>query len=220
MSETLSPEATALTVEAVASALKIFRKSYPDWITDDDAHGEMWLWAVSHVRRVEDLAESYNDGHKGIAFSRLRAELIDAASRMAEREKASWGGYDPKDVAFYKPEQVFAALRVWAEGVTSEAGQVSDGPKPTTDPAEGGNLLVSILDARSAWDKAPLTADEQRAVAVVKIHGYTLDQAAEALDTTVAVVRNLVRKAGWKLVRELGGRDPWSQIDEKLRERP
>lgn len=205
---------------AIRSAVRLTRKRFHQWIEEDEAFSEAWVWALEHAPTVERYYADNAEGNKR-GFFRLRTELSRAIERAARTAKAAATGYDPTDESFWSSAAVCASLRAWASDQHLYPGQSLSGASTArTDPAEGGNLAAGVVDVQRAWESSPLTSLERMAVESHGVWEETWEETATRLGCEVGETRGHFRRGMNKLLNFLGGENPWTAVDDELRKRP
>lgn len=123
----------------------------------DDASQEIYLWLLDggekKVRRW--LSKSPQQ------TTRVYMSMLDVAMSYAEQEKALRAGYDVDDVFWYTPSLIEGLLPLaldesFAPEDINELEQLGGGKRKAKQPAEGGNLLATVLDIRRALEGTKL----------------------------------------------------------------
>jgi DNA-directed RNA polymerase specialized sigma24 family protein len=136
------------------------------------------------------------------------------AERYARKEKAAKSGYQTGDEAYYDNATLgqllpFVLASV-IDGTVLEQAQemVRDGqPKGASSPAEGGNLLATLLDIKSAY--LLLDKEEQNVLRLRYYDSLTLAQIGAILECHIATADRRCVSALRKLNEKLGGETPW-----------
>ena len=77
-----------------------------------------------------------------------------------------------------------------------------------TDQSETSNWLVTVLDVRSAWEKADLDLNWRLAIAYKYGEGLRLYQIADALEVSDTTAQSYIDRGIKALIHELGGSPP------------
>ncbi len=80
-----------------------------------------------------------------------------------------------------------------------------DMPRGTTNPATGGTLAAHLADVRSAWQRAPLSIEERRALVLVVGLDWTQQETAHNQRVDQSTVSRRVRAGLSKMVDFLSG---------------
>jgi DNA-directed RNA polymerase specialized sigma24 family protein len=136
------------------------------------------------------------------------------AERYARKEKASKSGYQTTDEAYYESASIgqllpFVIASVIDGTVLEQVQQmVQDGqPKGKSSPAEGGNLLATLIDIKRGY--LQLDADEQKLLRLRHHESFTLQQIAQVMECAVSTADRRCNNAMRKLIEQLGGQSPW-----------
>lgn len=128
-------------------------------VTVDDCKQEIFLWL-------------YGDGKKWVEarlkkspqqIRRIQWKLRAVAKAYAEKQKAEKVGYDVSDVHWYTSNQIIGLMPLVLDDTFSGFGvpdvETDDrrdlAPRAKKNPAEGGDLMVMVLDIRRALDALP-----------------------------------------------------------------
>ena len=137
-----------------------------------------------------------------------------AVERYARKEKANKSGYQINDEVYYQTFTLgqllpFVIASV-IDGTVLEQVQemINDGqPRGSSSPAEGGNLLISLIDIKKCFLKL-----DQQDQAVLRMRHYenaTLQQIAQYLECAVSTADRRCTNSLRRLQEELGGETPW-----------
>jgi RNA polymerase sigma factor (sigma-70 family) len=157
---------------------------------------------------VED-AEQLEHNQRRIAWQMKRA-----VERYARKEKANKSGYQINDEVYYQTFTLgqllpFVIASV-IDGTVLEQMQemINDGqPRGSSSPAEGGNLLASLIDIKKCFLKL-----DQKDQAVLRMRHYdnaTLQQIAQYLECAVSTADRRCTNSLRRLQDELGGETPF-----------
>ena len=198
-------------VPSVASTIYRRYKSYVELI---DVTQECYSWAFTRVEycnellNIEDVEERVHNERK-IAWQMRRV-----AERYARKEKATKSGYQTADEAYYDSPTVAQLLPFVIasaiDGTVLEQVQEMklDGqPKGKSSPAEGGNLLATLLDIKKAYMK--LEVQEQTILRLRYHENHTLQMLAQYFECAVSTADRRCSNALHKLIDILGGRSPY-----------
>ena len=198
-------------IPSVASTIYRRYKSYVELI---DVTQECYSWAYSRTEycnemlSVEDVEERVHNERK-VAWQMRRV-----AERYARKEKATKSGYQTADEAYYDSPTVAQLLPFVIasaiDGTVLEQVQEMklDGqPKGKSSPAEGGNLLATLLDIKKAYMK--LEVQEQTILRLRYHENHTLQMLAQYFECAVSTADRRCCNALHKLIDILGGRSPY-----------
>ena len=198
-------------IPSVASTIYRRYKSYVELI---DVTQECYSWAYSRTEycnemlSVEDVEERVHNERK-VAWQMRRV-----AERYARKEKATKSGYQTVDEAYYDSPTVAQLLPFVIasaiDGTVLEQVQEMklDGqPKGKSSPAEGGNLLATLLDIKKAYMK--LEVQEQTILRLRYHDNHTLQMLAQYFECAVSTADRRCSNALHKLIDQIGGRSPY-----------
>lgn len=193
-------------------AMSVTRR-YRAFVERDDIQQECFKWAAS---RAEYINEQLNPEHPEFSHNvtRVSWQMRRAAERYARREKAVKSGYQPADEAFYESATLgqllpFVIASV-IDGTVLEQAQemIQDGqPKGSSSPAEGGNLLATLLDIKRCY--LLLDKDSQNFLVYRHHENLTLAQIGEIVGCAVSTADRKCNNALRKLINLLGGESPF-----------
>ena len=198
-------------VPSVAST--VFRR-YKKFVEYSDIKQEMLMWALTRTdTHNEQLAEENVDklrhNERLIAWQMLRV-----GERYARKCKAVKSGYQTTDETYYEKATLgqllpFVIASV-IDGTVLEQAQemIRDGqPKGSSSPAEGGNLLASLIDIKKAY---LLLEQDDRTLLMYRHHeSLTLKQISEILECAVSTADRRCSNSLRKLQEILGGENPF-----------
>lgn len=214
-------------------ALTASRRLAARWhIPADDIKQEILLWCLIHG--IDDSFEDIEDeGERESALRQATASIRWAGERYCRKEKASATGYSVEDEAFYSAKALAELLLMYYQaGIEEHAptGRTDSVRQTTTDGAEYGNHLASMLDVERGLELLPLTYS-MRLRARFGLLGHLSDGAIASLSqseireltgmhhdtlrgivgTTPDQVRHRTATALRKLQSVLGGPNPWNK---------
>jgi RNA polymerase sigma factor (sigma-70 family) len=145
---------------------------------------------------------------------RIAWQMKRAVERYARKEKANKSGYQINDEVYYQTFTLgqllpFVIASV-IDGTVLEQMQemINDGqPRGSSSPAEGGNLLASLIDIKKCFLKL-----DQKDQAVLRMRHYdnaTLQQIAQYLECAVSTADRRCTNSLRRLQDELGGETPF-----------
>lgn len=141
-------------------------------------------------------------------------QMTRVAERYCRKEKAIRSGYHINDEAYYQLATLgqllpFVIASV-IDGTVLEQAQemIRDGqPKGSSSPAEGGNLLATLMDIKGAYVKLE---QEDQNILVLRYHeNCTLAQIGAILQCHPSTADRRTQHALRNLNELLGGASPW-----------
>lgn len=188
------------------AAAQVSRR-FRGYITYADLVQEGFFWVLKHPATVEARLE---DGRRG--EQRLVNQLAKHMEKQARKERASSLRYQPEDEAFYQRTLVEAALpAIWDDNMMLKAPDDDYTTEPHrrhSDGSETSSWLVTVLDIRSAWQKAEMDLNWRTALAYKYGEGLRDYQIAQLLEVSETTARTYVDRGIKAIIRELGGSAP------------
>lgn len=196
-------EETEHHIKVAASQVSRRFRGYTDYA---DLMQEGLIWVMRHPQTTRNRLD---DGRRG--EFRLVAQLAKVMEKAARRDRAASLRYRPEDEAFYARALVEAALpAVWDDELLTHppVDESSEGARGSSDLSETGNWLVTVLDVRSAWDRAELNESVRIALTLRYRDGLRLSQVAKELRVSDTTASNYIDRGVRALINELGGKPP------------
>ena len=191
----------------------IYRR-YNKFVERDDVKQECIIWAVSRKRYIEEQMMEENEEKRKHNEQRIAWQMRRAAERYARKEKAVKSGYQTTDEAYYDSPIIgqllpFVIASVIDGTVLEQIQQmIQDGqPRGKSSPAEGGNLLATLIDIKKAY--LELEVEDQKLLRLRHFDNYTLQQIAGQLECAVSTADRRCNASLRKLNELLGGQSPW-----------
>lgn len=201
--------------DLAVSVTRVVYNQYRAYVEREDVYHECISWALSRHRWVkEQMQEVTNADTRKRAESRIAWQMKRAAERYARKEKAAKTGYQIIDEAYYEGYTLgqllpFVIASV-VDGTVLEQIQdmIQDGlPRGSSSPAEGGNLLASLLDIKTGYNK--LEVEDRTLLRVRYLDNFTLQQVANQYGCSVSTADRRIGHALRRLQDKLGGVSPW-----------
>lgn len=201
--------------DLAVSVTRVVYNQYRAYVEREDIYHECISWALSRHRWVkEQMQEVTNADTRKRAESRIAWQMKRAAERYARKEKAAKTGYQIIDEAYYEGYTLgqllpFVIASV-VDGTVLEQIQdmIQDGlPRGSSSPAEGGNLLASLLDIKTGYNK--LEVEDRTLLRVRYLDNFTLQQVANQYGCSVSTADRRIGHALRRLQDKLGGVSPW-----------
>jgi RNA polymerase sigma factor (sigma-70 family) len=200
--------------ELAPSVAYAIHRRYKHWVERDDITQECIAWAITRNAYITDQMSVEDVKQLEHNERRIAWQMKRAVERYARKEKANKSGYQLQDEAYYETLMLgqllpFVIASV-IDGTVLEQAQemIKDGqPRGSSSPAEGGNLLASLIDIKKCF----LELDEKdRTVLRMRYHdNATLQQIASYLECAVSTADRRVTNSLRRLQEELGGETPW-----------
>lgn len=196
----VTPDSDRFLVSSVAYAVT---RAFP-MVEISDVREDLWAWYAEHPgisQRCREVA-----GEDDRQYERLmRYHLRNRALRFCHERRAEHVGYRMEDLAFYSKPLLRELI-----GPALMGGVFTVGPEPggrsSSRPSEGGNLQVTLIDVRRAWESLP----PKLAVVVSMMVARGFDTLVTAADTGLEAddVDRLFDMGLTQMQRFLGGPAP------------
>lgn len=200
--------------DLVPSVAGTIYRRYKNYVERDDIKQECMAWAMTRNAYITEQLSEENEERRRHNEQRIAYQMRRVAERYARKEKASKSGYQTTDEAYYESASIgqllpFVIASVIDGTVLEQVQQmVQDGqPKGKSSPAEGGNLLATLIDIKRAY--LVLDADEQKLLRLRHHENATLQQIAAVFECAVSTADRRCNNAMRKLIDQLGGPSPW-----------
>jgi len=200
--------------DLVPSVARSVLGRYRNFVELDDIKQECFGWAITRSSYIaEQLAEPDPEARRHNE-QKIGWQMKRVAERYARKEKAAKSGYQTADEAYYDSPTVAQLLPYVIASVIDGTilEQVQDmkldaQPKGKSSPAEGGNLLATLMDIKKAYLKLEV---QDRTLLQLRYHEhYTLQQVAQYLECATSTADRKVTGALHRLIDILGGNTPW-----------
>ena len=200
--------------DLVPSVAGTIYRRYKNYVERDDIKQECMAWAMTRTAYITEQLNEPNEERRKHNEQRIAYQMRRVAERYARKEKASKSGYQTTDEAYYESAGIgqllpFVIASVIDGTVLEQVQQmVQDGqPKGKSSPAEGGNLLATLIDIKRGY--LSLDADEQKLLRLRHHESFTLQQIAQVMECAVSTADRRCNNAMRKLIEQLGGQSPW-----------
>ena len=200
--------------DLVPSVANTIHRRYNKHVEKDDIKQELMAWAMTRVEdHTIDLMEPIEERRRHNE-QRIAWQMKRAGERYARKEKAAKSGYQTNDEVYYQSATLgqllpFVIASV-IDGTVLEQAQemIRDGqPRGSSSPAEGGNLLASLIDIKKAF----LELDQKDQIVLRMRHhdNATLQQIAAFLECAVSTADRRCTNSLRRLQTKLGGETPY-----------
>jgi DNA-directed RNA polymerase specialized sigma24 family protein len=201
--------------DIIYSVTKTIVSRYRNFVERDDVIQECWSWYYSRIKHFNELLSEENTIQRVINEKRVAWQMKRHAERYARREKATKSGYKLADEAFYNTVTIAQLLpHVIASVIDNtvlEQAQIviNDGqPRKQAAPAEGGNLLATLIDIKRAYLKLDVVDKD------ILIKRYnenlTLQELSVYLECAISTADRRCQNALRRLQNNLGGESPYN----------
>ena len=200
--------------DIVFSVARSIFSRYRNFVEREDVVQECWSWYYSRAEHFNQLLSEESTVQRVINEKRMAWQMKRHAERYARREKATRSGYKLTDEAFYDTVVIAQLLpHVIASVVDNtvlEQAQnlINDGqPKKQSAPAEGGNLLATLIDIKKAYLKLDIIDKD---ILIKRYHeNLTLQELASYLECAISTADRRCQSSLRKLQNNLGGDSPY-----------
>ena len=200
--------------DIIFSVATSIHRRYRQFVERDDVKQECYAWYYSRVEHFNTLLSEENSIQRVINEKRIAWQMKRHAERYARKEKATRSGYKLTDEAFYDTVVIAQLLphviaSVIDNTVLEQAQNlINDGqPKKQSAPAEGGNLLATLIDIKKAYLKLDVVDKD---ILIKRYHeNLTLQELATYLECAVSTADRRCQNSLRKLQNNLGGESPY-----------
>lgn len=194
--------------ELVASLAKEYSRKYII-IEPADIQQVLWLWFVSHPKKVKEWSSLDSKDKDKLITKSLR----NAALKYCEKEKAKVAGYEIVDLYYYDPSVIEVFLPSIISGSYEMPSKIKDLNFKVTkgEVSDGNNWLVLRSDIEKSFNR--LSEAKQNILRIrFSADNYEWDKLSTELNTTPDGARMKVQRAMNSLIRRLGG---WRTYEDK-----
>jgi len=189
-------------------------RRFRGYVDREDIVQECYSWYLSRTEHLDNLLNEENTVQRVINEKRIAWQMRRHCERYARKEKAIRSGYKPGDEAFYDTVVIAQLLpHVIASVVDNtvlEQAQnlINDGqPKKQSAPAEGGNLLATLIDIKKAYLKLDVMDKD---ILIKRYHeNLTLQELATYLECATSTADRRCQNSLRRLQNNLGGESPY-----------
>jgi RNA polymerase sigma factor (sigma-70 family) len=200
--------------DIVPSVVTLVHRRYRKYVDRDDLTQEAYAWLMTRASYFNGLLNEENEAVRLANQRRIGWQMKRAIERYARKEKATRSGYQTNDESFYDVITIAQLLPYVIASVVNDTAieqaqnLVNDGtPRKPSAPAEGGNLLATLIDIKKAYEL--LDEDEQKILRLRYHENYTLQQLSEVLECAISTADRRCGNALRKLLNFMGGESPY-----------
>ena len=200
--------------DIVPSVVSLVHLRYRKYVDSADLTQEAYAWLMTRVVYFNGLLEEESESIRLANQRRIGWQMKRAIERYARKEKAPRSGYQTNDESFYDVITIAQLLPYVIASVVNDTAieqaqnLVNDGtPRKPSAPAEGGNLLATLIDIKKAYEL--LDEDEQKILRLRYHENYTLQQLSEVLECAISTADRRCGNALRKLLNFMGGESPY-----------
>ena len=196
-------------VTAVASE---YHRKY-DMVELEDIKQSLYKWFLEHPNKLNEWEAIGEKDAKNLIYRCLRNDALDYCLEW----KAKSVGYETSDVFFYEADIIEALLPSVLRGEFGVSHKLNlIGPTRPPAPAEGGNMMVMMIEIDKAYRKLNT---EDRTVLFYR-YAESMDYGDIATEMDLGsedAARMRHNRAVKKLITRIGGFRPWldKDFDEK-----
>lgn len=192
-------------VTAVASE---YHRKY-DMVELEDIKQSLYKWFLEHPNKLNEWESIGEKDAKNLIYRCLRNDALDYCLEW----KANSTGYETSDVFFYETDIIEALLPSVLRGEFGVSHKLNlVGPSKPPAPAEGGNMMVMMIEIDKAYRKL---STEDRTVLFYR-YAESMDYGDVATEMGLGsddAARMRHNRAVKKLITRIGGFRPWSDKD-------
>jgi RNA polymerase sigma factor (sigma-70 family) len=200
--------------ELAPSVAYAIHRRYSHWVEKEDITQECIAWAITRNTYITEQMSVEDAKQLEYNQKRIAYQMKRAAERYVRKEKANKSGYQLSDEAYYETLMLgqllpFVIASV-IDGTVLEQAQemIRDGqPRGSSSPAEGGNLLASLIDIKKAF--LELDQKDQIVLRMRHLDNATLQQIAAFLECAVSTADRRCTNSLRRLQTKLGGETPY-----------
>ena len=205
-------------VTAVASE---YHRKY-DMVELEDIKQSLYKWFLEHPNKLNEWEAIGEKDAKNLIYRCLRNDALDYCLEW----KAKSVGYETSDVFFYESDIIEALLPSVLRGEFGVSHKLNlVGPSKPPAPAEGGNMMVMMIEIDKAYRKL---STEDRTVLFYR-YAESMDYGDVATEMKLGsedAARMRHNRAVKKLITRIGGFRPWldkdfeKKVDDAKEEEP
>ena len=200
--------------DITASVANVIMRRFRGYVDKEDVIQECYSWYLSRASHLDSLLNEESTVQRVINEKRIAWQMKRSAERYARKEKAVRTGYKPGDEASYDTVVIAQLLphviaSVIDNTVLEQAQNlINDGqPKKQSAPAEGGNLLATLIDIKKAYLKLDVVDKD---ILIKRYHeNLTLQELAAYLECAVSTADRRCQNSLRRLQNNLGGESPY-----------
>lgn len=210
MTNQLHPTLDDLVPSVVLSIYRRFRSH----VERPDLLQEAWAFVLARADHFNQMLSDESEVQRRWNEKKVAWQIRRHLERYARKEKAARSGYHLNDEAYYDTVTIAQLLpfviKSAINNTSLEQSQVliNDGtPRKPSAPAEGGNLLATLVDIKKAYEK--LDKADQDVLRLRYHDNLTLQIISEYLECAISTVDRKCNQALRKLQNHIGGESPW-----------
>ena len=175
----------------------------------EDIKQSLYKWFLEHPNKLGEWESIGDKDAKNLIYRSLRNDALDYCLEW----KAKSTGYETSDVFFYEASIIEALLPSVLRGEFGVSHKLNlSGPSKPPAPAEGGNMMVMMIEIDKAYRK--LNTEDR----TVLFHRYAESMDYGDIATEMGIgsedaARMRHNRAVKKLITRIGGFRPWLDKD-------
>lgn len=186
-------------IDAVVGSL---HKNYRAFIQADDLRQELRLFAWRKREKFSEYLVREDAGLRRAGEAAFMKACHRVGEKLCRAEKARLSGYEASDEFYYSQGLIEELLTAHGQGTNTMPGRVPD-RRSGSDPAEGGNMVVMMIDVTNALIR--LEPAQQELLADIYGRGITVNLIARRDGVTEQAIRGRVDRAMRRMLAMLGG---------------
>ena len=180
----------------------------------EDIKQSLYKWFLEHPNKLNEWEAISDKDAKNLIYRSLRNDALDYCLEW----KAKSIGYETSDIFFYESDVIEALLPSVLRGEFGVSHKLNlVGPSKPPAPAEGGNMMVMMIEIDKAYRKL---STEDRTVLFYR-YAESMDYGDVATEMNLGsedAARMRHNRAVKKLITRIGGFRPWSDRDSSKEE--
>jgi DNA-directed RNA polymerase specialized sigma24 family protein len=201
-------------LDLIPSVVHTIHRRYWAYTERADLIQEAHLFLTSRARDFNKQMEEPDEQIRKHNERRMGWQLQRSLERYARKEKASKSGYEVVDESFYDKVTVGQLLPYVISSIVNDTALeqaqnlINDGrPQRPSAPAEGGNLLATLIDIKKGYLK--LDKPDQDLLRYRYHENLTLQQIAQISECAISTADRRCSHALRRLINAIGGESPF-----------
>lgn len=201
--------------EAATTVSYAVHRRFRNFVEREDLKQVCYEWALSRASYINDQMSADTVEQREHNERKIAWQMKRNAERFARKEKAAKSGYHISDEVYYESftlgQLLPFVIASIVDGTVLEQAQemIMDGqPKGSSSPAEGGNILASLLDIKKGYIQ--LEAEDKDILRLRYHENLTLAQIAQLLECATSTADRKCSASLRRLQQILGGETPWA----------
>lgn len=201
--------------EAATTVSYAVHRRFRNFVEREDLKQVCYEWALSRASYINDQMSADTVEQREHNERKIAWQMKRNAERFARKEKAAKSGYHISDEVYYESftlgQLLPFVIASIVDGTVLEQAQemIMDGqPKGSSSPAEGGNILASLLDIKKGY--LQLEAEDKDILRLRYHENLTLEKIGVLLGCATSTADRKCSASLRRLQQILGGETPWA----------